>query len=369
MNNKFYKAALGLMLALGASAAFAQEAPPEMRPYLTADYIGVFHDGSRNSLNGMGGGLSYGTALAKHWGLETSLFYNSYGTNSTHRADWNEYGAKVDGMFFYQRKRAFSPYFGLGVGGIRSNERTSGQHSTDPFVDVGLGYFTYFGIGSMDLGVRADARYRWMDTKGIGGVGSLAEPVLKVSLVLPLGPRPVAAAPVFIPAKAAEPVREPEHARAPAPARLDSDGDGVFDDQDQCPRTPTGTQVDERGCPVVDEKARFFDAVHFNFNDSDLTKVSKTTLDKAAAEIKDMAEKGPVKVEVDGHTDSVGSDGYNQALSERRAKIVTKYLTQKGVNGKTISSNAYGKSMPAKSNDTDAGRAYNRRAEVKAIEQ
>ena len=80
-----------------------------------------------------------------------------------------------------------------------------------------------------------------------------------------------------------------------------------------------------------------------------------------------MAKKSAVKVQVDGHTDNIGGDAYNQALSERRAKIVTKYLTQKGVDGKSVSTNAYGKSMPAKSNETEEGRAFNRRAEVKAI--
>lgn len=340
MIGKFSKTVLMLALTLGAAQSFAQEAPPETRSYLSVDYNEIFRNGNRASQNGRGGGMSFGIALAQHWGLETSAFYNGYGRNNAGTSDWNEYGAKVDGMFFYQRKRVFSPYFGVGVGGIRSNERVSNQSSTDPFVDVGLGAFTYFGIGSQDFAVRADARYRWLNTHGINGVGDVSEPVVKVSLVLPLGPRAVAAAPVV--AAREEPVREPE----PAPVRAAAPTDSA---------------------PVVPENTHVYEAVHFNYKDSDLTAPSKATLDKAASEIKDMAKKSAVKVQVDGHTDNIGGDAYNQALSERRAKVVTKYLAQKGVDGKSVSTNAYGKSMPAKSNETEEGRAYNRRAEVKAI--
>jgi OOP family OmpA-OmpF porin len=342
MIGKFTKTALMLALTFGAAQSFAQEAPSEARSYLSLDYNEIFHNGNRASQNGRGGGLSFGLALAEHWGLETSAFYNGYGTNNARTSDWNEYGAKLDGLFFYQRKRIFSPYFGVGVGGIRSNERVSNQSSTDPFVDVGLGAFTYFGIGPQDFAVRADARYRWLDTHSINGVGNVSEPVVKVSLVLPLGARAVAAAPVV--AAREEPIREPE----PAPVRARQE------------------PVVE-SAPAATVNTHVYEAVHFNYKDTDLTSPSKSTLDQAASEIKDLAKKSAVKVEVDGHTDNVGSDSYNQRLSERRAKIVTQYLTKKGVDGKTITTKAYGESQPAKSNDTEEGRAYNRRVEVKAI--
>jgi OOP family OmpA-OmpF porin len=67
---------------------------------------------------------------------------------------------------------------------------------------------------------------------------------------------------------------------------------------------------------------------------------------------------------VGGHTDSVGTDAYNQGLSERRAMAVKDYLVGKGVDGSRLSSMGYGESSPVASNDTADGRALNRRVEL-----
>ena len=73
-----------------------------------------------------------------------------------------------------------------------------------------------------------------------------------------------------------------------------------------------------------------------------------------------------VHVEVDGHTDSVGSDAYNQKLSERRAKGVYDYLTQHGIDASRLDGpKGYGKTQPIDTNDTAAGRQRNRRTELK----
>ena len=72
-----------------------------------------------------------------------------------------------------------------------------------------------------------------------------------------------------------------------------------------------------------------------------------------------------VVVEVAGHTDSVGSEEYNQGLSERRAESVQDYLVSKGVKAHRLSSKGYGEMRPVASNDTEEGRAENRRTEAK----
>jgi outer membrane protein OmpA-like peptidoglycan-associated protein len=69
-------------------------------------------------------------------------------------------------------------------------------------------------------------------------------------------------------------------------------------------------------------------------------------------------------VEVEGHTDSVGNDSYNQALSDRRANSVRDYLVQQGIAANSIVSRGYGESKPLVSNDTAAGRQQNRRVEL-----
>lgn len=72
-------------------------------------------------------------------------------------------------------------------------------------------------------------------------------------------------------------------------------------------------------------------------------------------------------IEIRGHTDGKGSDSYNQRLSENRAKAVSDYLISKGISEKRIQYKGYGKSMPIDSNETEEGRAKNRRVEFKII--
>jgi outer membrane protein OmpA-like peptidoglycan-associated protein len=71
-----------------------------------------------------------------------------------------------------------------------------------------------------------------------------------------------------------------------------------------------------------------------------------------------------LNLEVEGHTDSVGSDSYNQGLSERRAESVRDYLVQQGIARDTITAHGFGESVPVTSNDNAAGRQRNRRVEL-----
>lgn len=74
-----------------------------------------------------------------------------------------------------------------------------------------------------------------------------------------------------------------------------------------------------------------------------------------------------MKIEIRGHTDAKGSDAYNLRLSENRAKAVADYLIMKGVNEKRLRSKGYGKALPIDTNDTEEGRANNRRVEFKIL--
>ena len=74
-----------------------------------------------------------------------------------------------------------------------------------------------------------------------------------------------------------------------------------------------------------------------------------------------------VKVEIEGHTDSSGSQAFNQRLSENRAKSIMEYLINKGIDGGRLSSKGFGPSKPISSNDTPGGRAKNRRVEVRPV--
>ena len=79
-----------------------------------------------------------------------------------------------------------------------------------------------------------------------------------------------------------------------------------------------------------------------------------------------MAADNSLKLDIDGHTDNVGKAEKNQSLSEARAASVKAYLVSKGVDESKMTSTGHGQDMPAVDNKTAAGRAKNRRVEMKA---
>jgi outer membrane protein OmpA-like peptidoglycan-associated protein len=101
--------------------------------------------------------------------------------------------------------------------------------------------------------------------------------------------------------------------------------------------------------------------VLFDFNKYTLKPGTREKLARVSGIL--MAHPG-LKIEVEGHTDSVGSDEYNQKLSEQRASAVREYLVSNGVGSDTITSRGFGESKPVASNDTGEGRQQNRRVEL-----
>jgi OOP family OmpA-OmpF porin len=173
-----------------------------------------------------------------------------------------------------------------------------------------------------------------------GGMATFAENVF-----LEKAPPPVAAV---------EPEPEPE----PVGALLekDSDGDGVLDDQDECPDTPKGATVNSKGCWSLEG------IVLFDFDKYDIKPEAYPLLNEVVAIVK----KNPqMRIEIQGHTDNVGSAEYNLGLSERRAKAVADYMVENGIASERLSHEGYGLTNPIASNDTKEGRAQNRRAELK----
>jgi len=373
--NKTTRAALTLALAATTLPALAAD---ETRPYIFGGYQAIIADqADRDSDNGEGYAFSVGKALNKYWGMEFGGSWNQFDADNGGTQNFREYGINLDAMFFYSRDRAFSPYVALGAGALRNTNKTAGVSDTDPFGALGVGFFKYFGDDSR-YGFRGDVRYRFVDTDLPGLDDSLAEPVVKFGLVAALGPKGSGL----------------DGAGGP-----DSDGDGVPDDADLCPNTPKGVKVDSKGCPVdsdgdgvpdaidkcpgtkpgvkVDSTGcpkdaagegpnRRFEDVHFEFDRSDLTDYARSILDNASKAIGGLSQQYPsLKVDVSGHTDWIGTDAYNQALSERRANSVKQYLVRKGVDAKSVKTYAYGESKPVATNETDEGRAQNRRAEVR----
>jgi OOP family OmpA-OmpF porin len=141
---------------------------------------------------------------------------------------------------------------------------------------------------------------------------------------------------------------------AVAAAPRDSDGDGVMDDVDQCPGTPRGVKVDERGCWVIK-------GLRFAFDSSKIEPQYYAELNDVAARLKEVGSD--VKVSIDGYTDAIGTAAYNQGLSQRRANSVREYLINQGVPSSQLEAKGYGISNTYP-NNTAEGRAENRRVEV-----
>lgn len=148
----------------------------------------------------------------------------------------------------------------------------------------------------------------------------------------------------------------------------DSDGDGVVDKDDKCPVVPG--PASNAGCPVqlteahaetLKELAR---TVYFDTGKSTFKDETAGRLDMAYSII---AEYPNSKFHIEGHTDSTGSDAINEKISKSRAAAVRDYLISKGVNADNLTSEGYGESMPVDTNKTRAGRAVNRRVEIKLV--
>ena len=146
--------------------------------------------------------------------------------------------------------------------------------------------------------------------------------------------------------------------QVPVAKPMDSDGDGVTDDKDQCPNTPIGATVDARGC------WSFEAVVLFDFDSTEIKSEAHPLLNKAS----DILKMNPeINVQIDGHTDNIGTSRYNMKLSERRAIAVMEYIVSKGVDTKRLTIKGFGLTKPAASNDIKEGRAKNRRVELTIV--
>ena len=144
-----------------------------------------------------------------------------------------------------------------------------------------------------------------------------------------------------------------------AVAPLDSDRDGVSDDLDKCPSTPTGAVVDVAGCPKRLERdfVNYLD-VKFEFGKHDIAGDSGPEIRKVSSFMKQYPS---VKVTVEGYTDDTGPADFNQTLSKQRADAVIAALVADGVSASRLTPAAYGETHPVATNETVEGRRQNRR--------
>ncbi|MFI3187821.1 MAG: OmpA family protein [Methylococcaceae bacterium] len=300
--------------------------------------------GDRNAHSGWGGGMGFGKILNEHFNVELKGFYQGL-EGANQNGNWDMTGATADVQYFISRG-AFSPYTVIGLGGMNSSHNG----------DSGAGFIGEAGAGltyevSDNFLIRSDVRYRYNQNFNANlqpGTNEFHDMVVNLGFVIPFGPKPkevVAQAPVVTP--------------APAPvavvadcSTLDADNDGVNDCNDVCPNTLAGAKVSIKGCWIVDVK---FD------NDKDIIKSQyKPNLDNTAEAIKTHPD---LKIEIQGHTSKTGGYNHNMDLSERRAMAVKKYLVD-GTHSPNLTTKGYGWNQPIDTNDTEEGRANNRRVQL-----
>jgi len=135
-------------------------------------------------------------------------------------------------------------------------------------------------------------------------------------------------------------------------------------DPEEVPPPPPAVAAPPPPAPAPPPKGTKLATVGEAFFDFDKADLKPSARDVLADAVKTLKDNPSVHVVVEGHTDSIGSEAYNQRLSERRAQAVKNYLVREGIDASRISTRGYGKSRPVASNQTKEGRAKNRRAEV-----
>jgi len=306
--------------------------------------------------------------------LSFELYYSDLGEAKmapVGRVDYKDFG--VNALYYLYRqaesREGLSAYLKAGVGRMRNSADIPYERSNSAHLMLGLG--GEYGVGdgwalrvNMDL-YDADARLLTLGVlKRFGStppaVAQQAEPAIK--------PEPTPA-PVFAPEPkpVSEPISEPTPTPEPIPEPVvvidpDSDSDGVLDSVDTCPTTAPAVKVDASGCQLKEVIA--LDGVTFATSSSKLIGSSGEVLDKVAETLKRYPE---LRVEVAGYTDNSGSARYNQSLSEQRANSVRDYLIGEGVSKNALTAKGYGEDQPIADNSTPAGRAENRRVELRIL--
>ena len=368
--------------------------------YVAPSIVFTDDDGDRNIDDSLAGGqISVGRNISTFASLELLLGYS-----------------KIDGIFddeshldvsanllaFYDRDSTFAPYVMLGVGYLGVNYTAAGNENR-PTGSLGLGF--KWRMGQSNFSLRGEYRARLASEKD----NNLTDTITTLGMQYNFGGRGRDAG---VP---------------PTNFSIDSDGDGVPGTWDACPNTPRGVEVTSRGCPVViidrdtdkdgvndsidqcpntpigvpvditgcetdDDKDGIPDrrdncpntrvgaridvhgceikdvitlpGVNFETGIDRLLPGAEYLLRDAAATLNKYPE---LHIEVAGYTDNVGNDDLNLGLSLRRAKTVRDFLIRYGVAANRLVFRGYGESQPIADNATAAGRAMNRRVELRLV--
>jgi OOP family OmpA-OmpF porin len=348
--------ATAAVCALSGGAARADDASlpwsDEVGQWFLMPYVGeTFVDDDRLLDDDLHYGLALGKHLSEDWSLQLNLYGGEFDADRS-PAETPSWPASFDGsinggsfdlMRVFARSSRFSPYLLGGIGMQRDDyEGLQGDDNVTAAIGLGAMWDLYRSAdGSRTVQLRPEVRTRWDMQSG----NTLNDLLAQVGVSFGWGPPRPAPAPETAP---------PPPPPPPPPAKCtDGDNDGVCDADDKCPGTAAGVRVDSVGCPLEQRLKLLFD-----FDSAELRPESIGELERLVKLMNDVPFATAL---IEGHTDGVGTDAYNEALSDRRAKAVFDYLTSRGVDPARLKSVGKGESEPIADNKTAEGRQENRR--------
>ncbi|HLF10197.1 MAG TPA: OmpA family protein [Gammaproteobacteria bacterium] len=349
-----------LVTAFAANTAAAQSDPPaqeEHDGYVTVLPFYFAADANRRgtSEDGRGTAIGYGHRMGDKWLWEMQTFAGVIATDQVNLPDFYQYGAGADLGFRFRRGDGASPFVLIGAGILRNDIVT--DKDNDFYSNLGLG-FVSGPLGKSEIRLRGEVRYvrDRFQIDSASSEGKKNDRRLAIGVQVPLGRR-------IVDRVVEREVERVVTEQVPA-AIVDTDNDGVPDQNDRCPGTLAGLATDNRGCAATSPQMLRLEGVNFEYNSAQLTADASTTL----REVADALRGEPnLRAEIAGHTDSNGSDAYNLNLSQQRANSVLTFLAGQGIDRSRLVARGYGEGQPVADNGTDAGRERNRRVEFRVL--
>lgn len=377
---KWVQSAVSILFCVAATPALAAEGDRYVG--LMGSYVSP--DSARNVDDGIGARALFGYMFNERTSWEVSIA--GYQADHDYDSESLTVGTLGADLRYLLGSGGIAPFL---IGGFAYGYNDEPDNTqTVPSANVGLGLLAQF---SERLSLRAEARYVGMFREDlVPGENQLFDARADIGLQMHF-------AAAQVPAYTPPPAPPVEVVQLP-----DNDADGVPDGSDQCPDTPAGIQVDAVGCPlpppvvtvdsdadtVVDavdtcsdtpngmqvdtngcakkEQTLVLRNIHFESDSAQLIGDSKSVLDGI---YNGMVGQPGMRLHITGHTDSTADDDHNLLLSRARAVSVRSYLMGRGIDRSRLSSDGKGESEPVSTNDTEEGKALNRRVEFKVLEQ